>query len=110
MDGVLCYEYNGFATTRTKIRATEKLPAGHYVVDAQMDMSYNMLNAPATVKLHVNGKEVAKGKVPFTALSFTATGTFNVGRSVGSPVSLDYFDRTPFAFTGKINDVHVLYQ
>jgi arylsulfatase A-like enzyme len=110
MDGVLCYEYNGFATTRTKIRATEKLPAGHYVVDAQMDMSYNMINAPAKVTLHINGKEVAKGKVPYTALSFTATGTFNVGRSVGSPVSLDYFDRAPFAFTGKINDVHVLYQ
>ena len=27
----------------------------------------------------------------------------DVGADLGSPVSLDYFDRAPFKFTGKIN-------
>jgi len=33
--------------------------------------------------------------------------TFEVGVDLGSPVSLDYFDRRPFAFDGKITTVEV---
>ena len=32
---------------------------------------------------------------------------FDVGVDLGSPVSLDYFDRRPFKFDGKINSVNV---
>ena len=39
--------------------------------------------------------------------AFTASETFDVGVDLGSPVSLDYFDRAPFAFTGKIGQVEV---
>ena len=39
--------------------------------------------------------------------AFTASETFDVGVDLGSPVSLDYFDRRPFAFDGKINSVTV---
>ena len=35
--------------------------------------------------------------------AFTASETFDVGIDLGSPVSLDYFDRRPFAFDGKID-------
>lgn len=53
---------------------------------------------------------VAKGSTPFTPpLTFTASETFDVAEDLGSPVALDYFDRAPFAFNGKINDVHVAY-
>jgi hypothetical protein len=31
----------------------------------------------------------------------------DIGTDLGSPVSLDYFDRRPFAFNGKINTVDV---
>ena len=31
----------------------------------------------------------------------------DVGVDLGSPVSIDYFDRRPFAFNGKINSVTV---
>ena len=34
--------------------------------------------------------------------AFTASETFDVGVDLGSPVSLDYFDRRPFRFDGKI--------
>ena len=37
----------------------------------------------------------------------TASETLDVGVDLGSPVSLDYFDRRPFAFNGKINSVTV---
>ncbi len=113
MDGVLTYEYNGYALTRTKIRTSEKLPQGHDVIEVKMKMSKFSLKrgGPATVTLRVNGRDMAQGEIPFTApLLFSATGTFNVGKNLGSPVSLDYFDRAPFAFNGKIRDVHVQYQ
>lgn len=111
MDGVLTYEYNGFSLTRTKIRAAEKLPAGRAKIEVEMRMNSRQRAGPATVTLRVNGAQVAKGEIPYTApLAFSATGTFDVGRNLGSPVSLDYFDRAPFAFNGTIRDVHVEYQ
>jgi arylsulfatase len=39
--------------------------------------------------------------------AFTASETFDVGVDLGSPVSLDYFDRRPFPFLGKILNVIV---
>ena len=39
--------------------------------------------------------------------AFTASETFDVGIDLGSPVSLDYFDRRPFTFDGRIDAVNV---
>jgi len=37
--------------------------------------------------------------------AFTASETLDVGVDLGSPVSLDYFDRAPFKFDGIINQM-----
>jgi arylsulfatase len=39
--------------------------------------------------------------------AFSASETFDVGTDLGSPVSLDYFDRRPFQFNGRIEKVSV---
>ena len=39
--------------------------------------------------------------------AFTASETLDVGVDLGSPVSLDYFDRRPFRFDGKIEAVDI---
>ena len=39
--------------------------------------------------------------------AFTASETLDVGVDLGSPVSLDYFDRRPFRFDGKIQAVTI---
>ena len=58
--------------------------------------------------LKVDGKEVARTTVKRTVpAAFTASETFDVGVDLGSPVSLDYFDRAPFKFDGKIEKVTV---
>jgi arylsulfatase len=41
---------------------------------------------------------------------FTANDCLDVGRALGSPVSLDYRDRAPFAFTGTIHRMRVAYR
>ena len=58
--------------------------------------------------LKVDGQEVARTTVKRTVpAAFTASETFDVGVDLGSPVSLDYFDRRPFKFDGKISKVDV---
>ena len=47
--------------------------------------------------------------MPESAVFFTANDCLDVGRSLGSPVSLDYRDRAPFPITGTIERVHVAY-
>jgi arylsulfatase len=109
-DGKPVYEYNAFSVERTQIRSDKAVPAGHATVSVQLKASWRRAG-PATAILSINGQEVGRAKVPFTApLVFTATGTFDVGRDLGSAVSLDYLGREPFAFNGSIHDVAVRYE
>jgi hypothetical protein len=65
---------------------------------------------PLDVILKVNGVEVAKGNVPVSApLLFTGNDCLDIGTDLGSPVSLDYYDKAPFKFNGKIEQVQVKY-
>ena len=32
-----------------------------------------------------------------------------MGKDLGSPVALDYFDRAPFEFNGEIEKIHISY-
>jgi hypothetical protein len=48
--------------------------------------------------------------VPISApLLFTANDCLDIGTCLGGPVSLDYYDRAPFPFTGTIGAVNVRY-
>jgi len=42
-------------------------------------------------------------------LLFSANDCLDVGRCLGGPVSLDYYDRAPFPFTGQIHTLNVRY-
>ena len=65
---------------------------------------------PLDIILKVNGQQVAQGQVPVSApLMFTANDCLDIGTDLGSPVSLDYYEKAPFAFNGKIEKVHVKY-
>jgi arylsulfatase len=60
------------------------------------------------VRLVVDGTEVGTTDLKRTVpAAFTATETFDVGVDLGSTVSLSYFDRRPFRFSGKINALTV---
>ena len=59
--------------------------------------------SPAEVVIRVDGKEVARTTVRRTVpAAFTASETFDVGIDLGAPVALDYAERRPFKFDGKI--------
>ncbi|MGE0281878.1 MAG: arylsulfatase, partial [Rhizobiaceae bacterium] len=88
----------------------EPLPSGKVKIEVETRKASNVHAAPLDVVIRVEGKEVAKGQVPRSApLTFTANDSFDVGRDSYSPVSLTYFDRKPFAFNGKIEQVKIEY-
>jgi len=107
---MLSYEYNLFEITRTQIKAKDKLPTGKVKIEVETKYAVKKPAGPLDVTLKVNGTEVAKGTVPVSApLLFTGNDCLDIGTDLGSPVSVDYYDKAPFAFNGKIEQVHVQY-
>lgn len=108
-DGYLCYEFNLFEITRTKLRSKDKLPKGKVKVEVESRLAAK-IGGPMDVTLRVNGAEVAKKRVPAAmSLHFTSNATFDIGRDQDSPVSLDYFEDAPFAFNGAIGTTKITY-
>jgi len=51
----------------------------------------------------------ADGSSPIYVGDQTANDCLDIGTDLGSPVSLDYYDKAPFKFNGKIELVKVKY-
>ncbi|NVO13531.1 MAG: arylsulfatase [Rhodoplanes sp.] len=104
--GTLVYEYNMMVIERTVAKSDRPLGPGRHRIE--VDTTIAKPGAPAEVSLVVDGREVARTTVSRTVpAAFTASETFDVGIDLGSPVSLDYFDRRPFRFDGTIATVDV---
>ncbi|GAA1552703.1 arylsulfatase [Kribbella sancticallisti] len=109
-DGVLCYEYNLFIIMRTKIRSERPLPIGPATIEITTAYAEARPAGPLDITLTVNGERFGSGVVPVSApLLFTANDCLDIGTCLGAPVSLDYYDRAPFPFSGRINNVNVRY-
>jgi arylsulfatase len=108
-DGAITYEYNQFIVQRTKIRSTGKLPVGKAKVEVVSKL-VGKVGGAMDVTIKVNDKVIGQGQVP-TAISlhFTTNESFDIGSDTSSPVSLDYYDKAPFAFNGKIGQTVVKY-
>lgn len=105
--GRLHYEYNLFEIERTRLE-TDALPSGKTRIEVETRIAKP--REAADVAIRINGKEIAKGRVPRTAaLGFTANDAFDVGMDSFSPVSQAYFERAPFKFNGRIDKVRVQY-
>jgi arylsulfatase len=109
-DGYLCYEYNLFIIMRTKVRSEQQLSAGPATIEISTEYAELKPGGPLNVTMSVNGDQLASGIVPVSApLLFTANDCLDIGACYGGRVSLDYYDRAPFPFSGTINNVHVRY-
>jgi arylsulfatase A-like enzyme len=109
MDGILTYEFNLFEIARTKIKAKDKLAVGKAKIEIESKLA-GPIGGQMNVTMKVNGQVVAQGQVPAAmSLHFTSNDTFDIGSDVGSPVSLDYFDKAPFAFNGTIGTTRISY-
>jgi arylsulfatase len=108
--GFLKAEYNALTLNRYKVSSQSAIPTGKVKIEVVTKYDTTERMAPATITLKVNGKEVGQGRVEISVPAiFTASETFDVGVDLASPVALDYFDRAPFKFNGKIEKIHIAY-
>lgn len=109
-NGTLRAEYNAMTLNRYKVSSASAIPAGKVkiVVETRYDNQERM--APATLTLSVNDQEVGRGRIERSVPAVhTASETFDVGVDLGSPVAMDYSDRAPFRFNGRINRIDIAY-
>jgi len=108
--GFLKAEYNAMTLDRFKISSASVIPTGKVRIELETRFDGKERMAPATITLKVNGKVVGQGRVERSVPgTFTAYETFDVGMDLNSPVALDYFDRAPFKFNGRIEKINIKY-
>ena len=108
--GLLKAEYNAMTLNRYKASSTSPIPTGKVRIEVITQYDSKERMAPATLTLTVNGKQVAQTRIERSVpAGHTASETFDVGKDLGSPVAMDYLDRAPFAFNGKIEKIHISY-
>ncbi|HEY5775516.1 MAG TPA: arylsulfatase, partial [Xanthomonadales bacterium] len=108
--GFLKAEYNAMTLNRFKVASASVIPAGKVKIEVETRYDSMERLAPATVTLTVNGEQVGQGRIERSVPgTHTASETFDVGVDLGSPVSLDYYDRAPFRFNGEIEKIHIGY-
>jgi arylsulfatase len=108
--GTLKAEYNAMTLDRYKIASSSAIPIGKVKIEVETKYDSKERLAPATVTLRVNGKQVGQGRIERSVpATHSAFETFDVGEDLGSPVALDYYDRAPFRFDGKIKKIHIKY-
>ncbi len=104
--GHLVYLYNMMIIEQYSARSAQPLAAGKHRIEVLTDIKSPGGAGVAT--LIVDGRDVGRADLKRTVpAAFTATETFDVAVDLGSTVALDYFDRRPFKFEGKITRLDV---
>ena len=93
---------------RYKTASASPIPTGKVKIEVKTQYDTKERLAPATSALTVNSKQVAQTRIEQSVpAGQTASETFDVGIDLGSPVAMDYLDRAPFQFSGKIEKIHI---
>ena len=107
--GFLKAEYNSMTLNRYKVSSASAIPTGKVKIEVETKYDSKERMAPATITLRVNGKEVGQGRIEQSVPGTHGIETFDIGLDFGSPVALDYSDRAPFKFNGKIEKIFIKY-
>jgi arylsulfatase len=102
--GIPHFVYNYFGHELTTVAAGEPLPEGPVTLGLSFGYDGSGLGKGASVSLHVDGTEVAGGRLERTVpFRFSMSGeTLDVGTDTGSPVAPYGHD---FRFTGRIDRI-----
>jgi arylsulfatase len=98
------FHYNLAGVHRFTVASDEKLAPGEHLIVADFKYDGGGLGKGATVKITVDEKPVAEGRVErSTPFRMSIDETLDIGEDMGTPVSEDY--RVPFKFTGNLKRV-----
>jgi len=108
--GLIAAEYNTSGIERTTAKAVEPISDGDHEVVVELSMESDRYRCPADLTIALDGEVVASARIERTVPAmFSFSETFDVGKDLGSPVSLAYEARKPFTFTGTIESVQCAY-
>jgi len=104
-EGKVRFHYNFFGLRRFDFVGKDTLAAGRHVIELTFTPESPTPGAPANVKIAVDGKEIAKGRIDVQVPQRCGTETMDVGMDCVSPVCADYEEKGTFPFTGTIDSV-----
>lgn len=105
-DGRLKHTYSTMAVWDYRQESDRPLPIGKVNVRMQFQADASKPATGGQVTLYVNGRPVGGGRMEHTVpLRFSGYAGMDIGRDNGLPVDQSYADRSPYAFTGKIEKV-----
>ncbi|MCH5376481.1 MAG: arylsulfatase [Planctomycetes bacterium] len=104
-DGKPVFHYNYFNVDHVSIRSSRMLSPGKASIRVEVTPVSPTPGASADVRMLVDGKEVASGRVAATVPFRYGVEPFDVGMDTVSAVSDEY--RSPFPFAGNIIDVTI---
>jgi arylsulfatase len=106
-EGRAAYCYNLFGLQQFKVYGQVPLTPGEHQVRVEFSYDGGGLGKGGDVKLHVDGEQVAEGRVEGTVpMLFSADETCDVGADSATPVSDDYGPRDS-EFTGEVRWVQI---
>jgi len=109
-NGILKAEYNAMTLNRYKVSSSSKIPTGNVKIEVIVKAQKKEPLAPSKITLKVNGKEVGSVMAEVTVPAvFTASESFDVGMDYGSAVAMEYHEKVPFKFNGKIKKINIKY-
>jgi arylsulfatase len=105
-DGLLRHTYS-FAGVETYRQTSDRaLPTGDVTVKLLVELDRPEPGAPADVTLLIGDEPVGEGRMAHTVpLIWSEYAGMDMGRDNGRVVDLEYEDRAPYAFTGRLRRV-----
>jgi arylsulfatase len=100
------FHYNFVNVAHYEVAGAEPLSAGKHSIRLVFDYDGGGIGKAATARLHVDDREVARGRIARTIpIRVTLDESLDVGEDTGTPVNLTY--DVPFRFSGTIQKVTI---
>ncbi len=104
--GYLKHTYSLLGVETYKQTSTKPLPTGDVTVKMLFEIDAPKPGSGGKVTLWANDEQIGEGRIDKTIpMTPTSYAGMDIGRDNGLVVDLDYEDKAPYAFTGKIKQV-----
>jgi arylsulfatase len=104
--GLLHHTYSLLGVEFYRQVSTEPIPTGEVMVKMLFESDEPKPGSGGRVTLWANGKQIGEGRLDSTVpLAFTSYAGMDIGRDNPGVVDLNYEDKQPYAFTGRVKKV-----
>ncbi|HET6869270.1 MAG TPA: arylsulfatase [Solirubrobacteraceae bacterium] len=104
--GRLNHTYSWLGVETYRQTSTTPIPTGEVTVKMLFETDEPKPGSGGTVTLWANGEQIGEGRLDHTIpIAPTSYAGMDIGRDNGLVVDLDYEDKAPYAFTGRLKQV-----